>query len=573
MDEASGGKQHDNDGEFYAELLRAYFDSANDAIFVLCNELKFLSCNHRMENWLGIAESELTRHNCRLPITALVGNKDAAAHFERATQAVLDGEPQCFECRLEPPDARKRWVEIHMTRVDIEAGEMVIVVARDTTERREQMAQIYYQSTHDSLTGLPNRASLKEFLEAHPGEGGALAVLAVDVPRFRDVNEALGHHLADEVLKTIADNLKDIVRQYRDTRVFRLAGDQFVVVSQGIAAECWKEISESVQHDLSKPLRQSGIELTLGSKIGVSLYPSHVGNPRELVQAAEAALHAAKQQTATSIKMFYPDLLASGGERLVLLNDLRQAIEDESLAVHLQPIVPLHGQGMVRLEALARWHHPDRGMVSPEHFIALAETSGQILPLTWLVIARALEQAAPLIREERIESVSINLSPYCLLDTGFTVKFAAMILRHGIEPSSVMLEITESIAMSERMQKYTVMSLRELGVELSIDDFGTGHSSLSKLRQLPVTELKIDQSFVTNMLNDENDEAIVVATIQLAHSLGLDIVAEGIEDAEVLYRLSELGCDYAQGRYICDALPLAELQDWLDSKKTSGRVV
>jgi len=153
--------------------------------------------------------------------------------------------------------------------------------------------------------------------------------------------------------------------------------------------------------------------------------------------------------------------------------------------VHLQPIVPLHGQGMVRLEALARWHHPDRGMVSPEHFIALAETSGQILPLTWLVIARALEQAAPLIREERIESVSINLSPYCLLDTGFTVKFAAMILRHGIEPSSVMLEITESIAMSERMQKYTVMSLRELGVELSIDDFGTGCPSMISVQGIP----------------------------------------------------------------------------------------
>jgi len=292
----------------------------------------------------------------------------------------------------------------------------------------------------------------------------------------------------------------------------------------------------------------------------------------ELVQAAEAALHAAKQQAASGIKLYYPELLASGGERLVLLNDLRQAIEDESIAVHLQPIVPLHGQGMMRLEALARWDHPDRGMVSPEHFIALAETGGQILPLTWVVIRRALEQAAPLIRDERIESVSINLSPYCLLDSGFTEKFSTIISQHGIAPSSVMLEITESIAMSERMQRYTVMSLRELGVELSIDDFGTGHSSLSKLRQLPVTELKIDRSFVTNMLNDENDEAIVIATIQLAHSLGLDIVAEGIEDAEVLQRLSELGCDYAQGRYICDALPLAELHDWINNKKISGCV-
>jgi len=572
MSETSDGKQHDSDGEFYAQLLRAYFDSANDAIFVLCNELKFLSCNRRMESWLGIAESELTRHNCRRPITDLVGNTDTAAVLERAAHEVLTGESQCFECLLEPDGAQQRWVEIHMTRVDIEAGEMVIAVARDTTERREQMARILYQSTHDSLTGLPNRVSLQEFLQAHTMVNSALAVMAVDVPRFRDVNEALGHQLADEVLKSITSGLKDIARQYRDTRVFRLAGDQFVIVSRGVAAECWKEISESVQQWLATPLKQSGIELTLGSKIGVSLYPSHVSNPSELVRTAEAALHAAKQQAATSIKLYYPELLASGGERLALLNDLRQAIEDESLSVHFQPIVPLHGQGLVRLEALARWHHLDRGMISPEHFIALAETSGQILSLTWLILAHSLDQAAPLIREKRIESVSINLSPYCLLDAGFTVKFAEMISRHDIEPSSVMLEITESIAMSERMQKYTVMSLRELGVELSIDDFGTGHSSLSKLRQLPVTELKIDRSFVTNMLNDENDEAIVVATIQLAHSLGLDVVAEGIEDAEVFRRLRELDCDYAQGRCICDALPLSELLDWLDNKKASGRV-
>jgi len=572
VDEVSKGEQHDNDGEFYARLLRAYFDSANDAIFVLCNELKFLSCNRRMESWLGIAEDELTRHNCRRPITDLVGNTDTATRFECAARDVLEGESQRFECLLEPDDGAPRWVEINMTRVDVEAGEMVIAVARDVTERRAQMARILYQSTHDSLTGLPNRTSLQEFLEAHSGEGGALAVLAIDVPRFRDVNEALGHQLADEVLKTITAGLKDIARQYRDTRVFRLAGDQFVIVSRGVAAKCWKEISESVQHWLITPMEQSGIELTLGSKIGVSLYPSHVSHPGELVQAAEAALHAAKQQATTGVKMYYPELLASGGERLALLNDLRQAIENESLAVHLQPIVPLHGQGLVRLEALARWRHPERGMVSPEHFIALAETSGLILPLTWLVTRCALEQSAPLIRDGRIESVSINLSPYCLLDAGFTVKFAAMIAQHGIEPSSVMLEITESIAMSERMQKYTVMSLRELGVELSIDDFGTGHSSLSKLRQLPVTELKIDRSFVTHMLNNEDDEAIVIATIQLAHSLGLDIVAEGIEDAEVLQRLGELGCDYGQGRYLCDAVSPGELQDWLDSKRTSGRV-
>lgn len=563
---------HESDGEFYAQLLRAYFDSANDAIFVLCDELKFLSCNRRMESWLGIDECELTRHNCRRPITDLLGNADTAIVFERAVQNVLEGESQNFDCLLEPDGAQQRWVEINMTRVDVEAGEMVIAVARDITERREQMAKIHYQSTHDALTGLPNRKSLQESLDTHAGAGCPLAVLAIDVQRFRDVNEALGHQLADEVLKTIAARLQEVTRQYRDTQVFRLAGDQFVIVSPGVAAQCWNEISESVQHRLSTPIDQSGVELTLGSKIGVSLYPEHVSDTGELMRAAEAALHAAKQQAAVGIKLYCSEFLASGGERLVLLNELRQAIADATITVHLQPIVPLHGQGLVRLEALARWHHPGKGRIAPDRFVPLAETSGQILALTWLVIEHTLEQAAPLLRDERIEAVSINLSPHCLLDAGFTVKFAALISKYDISPSSVMLEITESIAMSERMQKYTVMSLRELGVELSIDDFGTGHSSLSKLRQLPVTELKIDRSFVTNMLNDEDDEAIVVAAIRLAHSLGLDVVAEGVEDAQVLRRLGELGCDYAQGFHICVPLPLDKLEDWLDGKKSSGCV-
>ncbi|HHO68227.1 MAG TPA: EAL domain-containing protein, partial [Gammaproteobacteria bacterium] len=216
----------------------------------------------------------------------------------------------------------------------------------------------------------------------------------------------------------------------------------------------------------------------------------------------------------------------------------------------------------------ARWHHPERGQIPPERFVALAETSGQILALTWRVIERALQDAAPLIREGCIGSLSINLSPYCLLDAGFPTRFAALMAQHRVAPGEVMLEITESVAMSERMQQHTVLSLRELGVELSVDDFGTGHSSLSKLRQLPVAELKIDRSFVTGMLSSDNDEAIVRATIQLAHSLGLEVVAEGIEDGAVLERLGELGCNYAQGRFICDPLPAGELLDWLKTRQT-----
>lgn len=563
---------HESDGEFYARLLRAYFDSANDAIFVLCNELKFLSCNRRMESWLGLPESELTRHNCRRPITDLVGNTDTAKVFEQAARKVFEGESQCFECLLEPADAAQRWVEINMTRVDVEAGEMVIAVARDTTERREQMARIYYQSTHDVLTGLPNRTSLQRFLDGCDRTGAMgerpLVMLVIDVLHFRDVNEALGHQMADEVLKTIASRLKEVARQFRDTRIYRLESDRFVMVCGKDAAQHWAAVVEAVQQGFAAPIEQSGLQLTLGSNIGVASYPAHVSAANGLVQAAEAALHAVKQQAASSVRMYYRSRDASGKERLALLNDLRKAIATAAIDVDLQPIVPVHGPGAVRLEALARWHHPERGQIPPERFVALAETSGQILALTWRVIERALQDAAPLIREGCIGSLSINLSPYCLLDAGFPTRFAALMAQHRVAPGEVMLEITESVAMSERMQQHTVLSLRELGVELSVDDFGTGHSSLSKLRQLPVAELKIDRSFVTGMLSSDNDEAIVRATIQLAHSLGLEVVAEGIEDGAVLERLGELGCNYAQGRFICDPLPAGELLDWLKTRQT-----
>jgi len=563
---------NESDSEFYARLLRAYFDSANDAIFVLCNELKFLSCNRRMESWLGLPESELTRHNCRRPITDLVGNTDTAKVFEQNARKVFEGESQCFECLLEPVDAAQRWVEINMTRVDVDAGEMVIAVARDTTERREQMARIHYQSTHDVLTGLPNRASLQEFLDGCDRAGGPgeqpLAMLLIDVVHFRDVNEALGHQLADEVLKTVADGLRKVARQFHHARVYRLESDRFVVLCRATAARYWPGVTEAIQHGFAAPIEQSGMQLTLGSNIGVSLYPDHVVRAGDLVQAAEAALHAVKQQATSSVRMYYRGRDASGKERLALLNDLRKAIAGASIDVELQPIVPVRDQGPVRLEALARWQHPERGRIPPDRFIALAETSGQILALTWRVIERALRDATPLIREGRIASLSINLSPYCLLDAGFPTRFAALMAQHGVAPDAVMLEITESVAMSERMQQHTVRSLRELGVDLSIDDFGTGHSSLSKLRQLPVAELKIDRSFVTGMLASDNDEAIVRATIQLAHSLGLEVVAEGIEDDAVLARLGELGCDYAQGRFLCDPLPVGELLGWLEKRQT-----
>ena len=288
--------------------------------------------------------------------------------------------------------------------------------------------------------------------------------------------------------------------------------------------------------------------------------PLHVVSKRSLLNT-RVPPHA-KQNAATGIKNFYPELYGAGSERLSLVNDLRRAVDNCQIHVHLQPIVPLQKSGGIRLEALARWER-DGLDVPPDEFIALAELSGHILPVTQLVMEQAVAQSAQLIRDGFVSGIAINLSPHCLMDRFFTERVEALIERCRIPASSLTFEITEGVAMSERMHGYTVQELRLLGVNLSIDDFGTGHSSMYKLRHLPVTELKIDKSFVRDMLLDDGNATIVEASINLAHSLNLKVVAEGIEDDATLARLVELGCDYAQGFCISQPLPLQDLLEWL----------
>ena len=553
----------EQDTNFYSELLRAYFDSANDAIFVLCNELKFLMCNRLMEQWIGCSEAALTRHNERRPITELLGDEDTITSFQRAMQQVLAGDPQRLECLIHPAGGEARWLEISMTRVDVEAGDMVIAVARDITRQREQLARIRYQSTHDPLTGLPNRVLLQGLLdEVGDDSSRNSAVLVVDIPRFRDVNEALGYRTADKILRTVAQRIKAAVVAYQGVTTGHLGGDQFAVVAGDGAAVNIESIADIIRTQLARPIQESGMQLTLGSNIGIAQFPEQVERCSNLLQAAETALHHAKQSAATGIRNFHPELYGAGSRRLALVNDLRTAIDDCRIRVHLQPIVPLQKGGGIRLEALARWTRDDVEM-SPDQFIALAELSGHILQVTQLVMEQAIAQSAQLIREGFVSGVAINLSPHCLMDRFFTDRVASLIKRCQIPANALTFEITEGVAMSERMHQHTVQALKTLGVQLSIDDFGTGHSSLCKLRHLPVGELKIDKSFIRDMLTDEGNATIVKASINLAHSLKLKVVAEGIEDEATLACLARMGCDYAQGFCISQPLPLPELLGWL----------
>lgn len=569
-----GSKNADNDAnpdaEFYADLLRAYFDSANDAIFVLCNELKFLVCNKLMEKWIGVSESELVRHNQRRPITDLLGDTDGIAIFKEAADEVFHGHTKCFECMIHPSGTQERWLEINMTRVDLDAGDMIIAVARDITERREQLAKIYHQATHDALTDLPNRSFLQHALAQESVNNSPISILIMDIARFKDINEALGYEVADGVLQHVAERMFAAFADNPQITVGRLAGDQFVVLATGASAKDTKHLVTLIKARLLRPITLSRFELALDINIGIASCPEQLNDCRGLLQAAESALHHAKLHATKSVITYDPSFTQVGVKRLELINDLRMAIESRHITINLQPIIPLRKHHTPHLEVLARWNHPEKGAIPPDQFIPLAEMSGQIIPLSHIVIEQAFTQCAPLIIGAHIGSISINLSPHCLLDKTLIDTIARLIKQHNIPASLIKFEITESAAMSEHMQQRTVQALFELGVQLSIDDFGTGHSSLAKLKQLPVTELKIDQSFIIDMLSDENDAAIVEASINLAHNLGLQVVAEGIEDEKTLNALLCMGCDYAQGYHISHPLTLEKLQTWLKDRDSTG---
>ncbi|WP_297528162.1 putative bifunctional diguanylate cyclase/phosphodiesterase [Thiohalobacter sp.] len=546
------------DSDFYAELLRAYLDSANDAIFVLCDELKFLACNRLMQQWLGRDEAELTRHNRRRPITELLGDRQAAELFRSAVKAVFaSGAPRRFECRIRPHRGGERWVEFNVTRVDVESGDMVMVVARDVSERRAHLARIEQQATHDALTGLPNRVYLNRYLTRQAESPHAL--LVIDLDRFKEINAAYGHAAGDELLRILTTRLEAAVDAAGWTA--RVGGDEFVVVLPGQTPEQAWVTADRLRHVLAEPAQIGIWRVRVEVTLGLACSPQH-GSLRQLLVRAESALYHARGEHAPAA-MYEGAWHRDAVRQVKLLTALHEGLAAGEIEPFYQPILPMREAAAPRVEALARWRHPSRGLVSPEAFIGLAEQSGLIWPLTRRVLECALSQCAPLLRDGRIASLSLNLSPRCLIETLPESLDAALTL-HGLPPSALILELTESAAMAHSPREARVLdTLAQMGVRLAIDDFGTGHSSLIKLKQLPLSELKIDRSFVHDCTRNPEDAVIVETSVRLAHSLALDVVAEGIEDADTWACLRELGCDFGQGFLMAEPMPLAALEDWL----------
>ncbi|MGV9290494.1 putative bifunctional diguanylate cyclase/phosphodiesterase [Streptomyces sp. NPDC003719] len=430
------------------------------------------------------------------------------------------------------------------------------------------------EQLRDPLTGLPNRQWLLERTWAALDDAervGARAVLMlIDLDRFRSVNDTLGHLAGDRLLLQTADRLR--LALPRGAEAARLGGDEFaVLLPVADSTTSATRVARGLVAALSSPLDLDGLTLVLEASAGVAVFPDHALDAEGLLRRADVAMYQAKRDR-TGVEVYESKRDSNTPDRLGLLGDLRRALDAHEVRLHYQPKVRFDGQ-VAGLEALVRWVHPERGSVPPDEFIAIAESSGLMPHLTEYVLETALGQVAEWRAQGLFVPVAVNVSPRDVHTPGFAGSVAARLARHGVPAGALQLEITEHVLLEDPQRAAdTLAGLTAHGVKMSLDDFGTGYSSLVHLRRLPVSELKIDRSFVARLAVDTEDAEIVRCTVDLAHSLGLLVVAEGVEDDETWERLRDLGCDAVQGWLVAAAMPPEETTAWLRARGSRGWV-
>ena len=446
----------------------------------------------------------------------------------------------------------------------------VLVTLRDVSERTNLERALTEQAYSDQLTGLPNRALLQDrteqVLRTAARHGGTAALLLIDLDRFKEVNDTLGHHHGDMLLQQVATRLTGVLRD-SDT-VARLGGDEFAVLLpqiQGVADAM--AAAEKITAALDAPFTLDGLSLEVDGSVGVAVYPDHADDPAQLLQRADVAMYAAKTGHLGYV-VYDPGLDRHNPHRLGLLGQLRRAIANDELVVYYQPKADARSGAVLGVEALVRWQHPEHGLLGPNEFIPLAETTGLIRPLTSYVLATALRDCRTWRDAGHDISVAVNVSARCLLDLDLPLEIQRLTTELAVPTDRLVVEITESVIMSDPSRALEVLNrLHALGVRLSIDDFGTGYSSLAYLKNLPVQELKVDRSFVTHMRERQSELAIVRSTVDLGHNLGMHVVAEGVEDAATWQELNALGCDEIQGYFLGKPMPAATVVDWLSERR------
>jgi diguanylate cyclase (GGDEF)-like protein/PAS domain S-box-containing protein len=560
-----------SDAEAVAEELRLYanaFESSGEPMLITDRANRIVNVNAAFTAQTGY---ELDEVRGRDPKLLTSGNTPQSVYREM-WDSLLAGGYWAGELwdRKKTGEVFPKWASISAIRDEDQDIKFYIASFSDISERKANEARIDYLAHHDALTGLINRYNLENRLSqallSAQRDRENIAVMFIDMDRFKTINDTLGHHVGDQLLVEVARRLKESVRE--SDIVARLGGDEFVVALTGMTADTdAAPVAEKILRALGQPYLIDSSDLHSSPSIGIAVYPDDGEDGATLMRNADTAMYHAKERGRNNIQFFTAALNAAANERLALENDLRQALRDGQLHLHYQPQVRARDHGVFGVEALARWHHPVLGDIPPLKFIPVAEESGLIEALgTWV-----LDESCRQLKAWQAEGLpdlrmAINLSAQQLRSPDLVQSVATLLRRHGLQGRDLELEITESVAMENPERAIgQLQGLRNLGIQLAIDDFGTGYSSLAYLKRLPIQVLKLDRTFVRDIETDESDAEISAATLALAHNLGLKVIAEGVETEAQRDFLVRHQCDYLQGYLFSRPLPAEALPAFLEN--------
>lgn len=528
--------------------------------------------NPAFERITGYSAAEALRRNCRF----LQGPERSQPVIQELRVAIANRHKVQAVILNFRKDGTPFWNEIFIEPIPNDSGVVThfIGILNDISRQRAAESQLAYNASHDVLTGLPNRSLLQDRLvqacQVARRHRRLLAVLYLDLDGFKPVNDSLGHLVGDQVLVEVAQRLEHSIRA-GDT-IARISGDEFIVLLQDLShGEDAVQVVETLVHRIDSTYQVEGHHLQLTASIGITISDGHEQDPMALIQQADLAMFRAKQKGHNTYEWYSSELNLEASKRVVLRNELQQAIERQELVLYFQPIIDSRSGRVQTSEALVRWRHAERGMIPPLDFIPLAEETGQIIPLGRWVLEQAC-QAGQALHRLGFEGhcVSVNVSPIQLRQANFVETVAQVLENTGLKPAYLDIEIVESVLLEDTEQVIEVLhQLRALGVGVVIDDFGTGFSSLSYLKMLPAHKLKIDRAFIKDITQNTSDAAITRGVISIAHHLSLTVVAEGVENAEQATLLHHYGCDQVQGYLFSPPVPLDELQAFVRARNTS----
>ncbi|HEY3378959.1 MAG TPA: EAL domain-containing protein [Armatimonadota bacterium] len=549
------------ENEDQLRLVAKIIDNTVEGVTITDANATILSVNPAFTEITGYTAEEAIGQNPRI----IRSDRHDDAFYQAMWRSLIEKGQWHGEIwnRRKSGEAYPEWLTISSIQDEHGNTTHYVAVFHDITETKQNEAQIHYQAYHDALTGLPNRQLFNDRLAlslAHAQRNQeCVAIFFLDLDRFKTINDTLGHIVGDRLLQAVAKRLTKCVRQ--DDTVARLGGDEFTVLLGNIKfPEDVTKITQKILTNFQMAFMVDGRELFATPSIGVSVYPTDGDTADTLMKNADTALYRAKDKGRNNYQLYTPAMNARAVERLEMETDLRRAVEREEFLLHYQARVSLATETVQSLEALIRWQHPERGLTPPADFIALAEETGLIVPIgDWVLRTACAQQRAWLDAGLPPTRVAVNLSARQFQRTDLVATIDDALRHSGLAPHYLELEITESVAMEHGEQSLAMLrDLHALGVHLSIDDFGTGFSSLGYLKKFPVHALKIDQSFVRDIPDDQDDAAIAAAVIALAHTLNLQVVAEGVENAAQLAFMREHHCDDIQGFYFSEPVPAEE---------------